>query len=94
MDRKTGGIIATLAATLFCGCPGLFACLFGALTAAGFGTWTGSLGLEQYSDNIPSGYGIGLICLGLLFVLIPILVGFLTLRRKPQPTVEDIPPAA
>ncbi len=33
MDKKTGGIIATIVAVLLCGCPGLCFCLFGAVTA-------------------------------------------------------------
>ncbi len=35
MDTKTKGIVATIAAVVLCGCPGLFMCLFGALTAGG-----------------------------------------------------------
>lgn len=94
MDRKTGGIIATVAAAVFCGCPGLFTILFGVLTALGLGTWTGTLGTQDYMGEIPAGTGYALICLGLAFVLIPILVGLFTLRRKPQPRVEEVPPPA
>lgn len=94
MDRKTGGIIATVLTTLLCGCPGLFTCLFGLLTALGAGTWTGTLGVEEYAGQIPAGSGYVMICLGLVFVLIPILVGVFTLRRKPQPTVTEVPPAS
>ncbi len=39
MNNKNTGIIATVAAALLCGCPGLFLCLFGAITAAGQGTF-------------------------------------------------------
>ncbi len=94
MDRKTGGIVATVLTALLCGCPGLFCCLLGAVNAATGGTWTGSLGVQQYTGEIPTGYGYGMICLGLVFVLIPILVGIFTLRRKPQPMVEEVPPPA
>lgn len=94
MDRKTGGIIATVLTTLLCGCPGLFTCLLGLLTALGAGTWTGTLGVEEYTGQIPAGSGYVMICLGLVFVLIPILVGFFTLRRKPQPAAEEVPPAS
>lgn len=94
MDRKTVGIIATVLTALFCGCPGLFTCLFGVLTALGLGTWTSSLGVQEYTGEIPTGSGYVMICVGVVFVLIPILVGIFTLRRKPQPPVEEVPPAA
>ena len=78
MDKKTTGIIATVASVLLCGCPGLFLCAFGAASAAGAGTW------ELGSDvgQIPSGAGFVILCVGLLFAAIPIAVGFFTLRNK------------
>ena len=30
MDNKNTGMIATIAAVVLCGCPGLFMCFFGA----------------------------------------------------------------
>jgi integral membrane sensor domain MASE1 len=88
MDKKTTGLIATIASVLLCGCPGIFLCLFGALTATGNGTFN-----EQYLQ--PS-YGYVLLCLSLIFIIIPVAVGFFTLRKKPQPPVnnEPIPPTA
>lgn len=94
MDNKTAGIVATVATVLLCGCPGIFVCLFGALSAAGLGTWTGELGLSEYGGRVPTGTGVGLLCLGLLFIAIPVVVGFLTLRKKPQPPVDSVPPVS
>ena len=37
--NKNTGILATLAAVVLCGCPGLFLCLFGGITATGNGTF-------------------------------------------------------
>ncbi|OGO16447.1 MAG: hypothetical protein A2Y93_09600 [Chloroflexi bacterium RBG_13_68_17] len=37
MDRRTAGLLATIAASLLCGCPGTLACLFGAMSAFGPG---------------------------------------------------------
>jgi hypothetical protein len=45
-------------------------------------------------------FGLGALCLGFLFVLIPIVVGFLTLRNRPSaqtvtvatPPDEPLPP--
>lgn len=37
MDRRTAGLLATIAGSLLCGCPGTLACLFGAMSAFGPG---------------------------------------------------------
>jgi hypothetical protein len=88
MDKKTTGIIATIASTLLCGCPGIFLCLFGALTAAGQGTFNDA--------SLDPSVGYVLLCLSLIFIAIPIAVGFFTLRKKPEVPAsnEPIPPAS
>ena len=85
MNNKNTGIIATIAAVVLCGCPGLFACLFGALTAAGQGTFNDA----PLSPSV----GFGMVCVSLIFILIPVGVGFFTLRKKPEAVVTDTPPA-
>lgn len=94
MDRKTTGILATVAAVLLCGCPGIFICLFGALSAAGIGTWTTELGSLGSSGSVPTWVGVASLCLGLLLVAVPVIVAFVMLRRKPEPTAEEVPPPA
>ena len=85
MQNKNTGIIATIAAVVLCGCPGLFMCLFGALTAAGQGTFNDS--------SLSPSVGFVLLCLSLIFILIPVGVGFFTLRKKPSSVDgEVIPP--
>jgi len=86
MQNKNTGIIATIAAVVLCGCPGLFLCLFGALTAAGQGTFNDA--------SLSPTVGIVLLCLSLIFILIPVGVGFFTLRKKPEVTTEEVPPAS
>jgi hypothetical protein len=92
MDKKTTGMIATIASVLLCGCPGIFLCLFGALTAAGQGTYT--LGSDIGSLDPTVGYV--LLCLSLILIAIPIVVGVVTLRKKSEAPVsnEPIPPAS
>ena len=85
MNNKNTGIIATVAAVLLCGCPGLFLCLFGAVTAAGQGTFNDA--------SLSPAVGVGLICLALIFILIPVGVGFFTLRKKPE-IPQDLPPVS
>lgn len=86
MQNKNTGIIATVAAVVLCGCPGLFLCLFGALTAAGQGTFNDA--------SLSPTVGIVLLCLSLILILIPVGVGFFTLRKKPEATTEEVPPAS
>lgn len=85
MNKKNQGIIATVAAVVLCGCPGLFMCLFGAITAAGQGTFNDA--------SLSPTVGFVLLCLALIFILIPVGVGFFTLRKKPE-VAEEVPPAS
>lgn len=85
MNNKNTGIIATIAAVVLCGCPGLFLCLFGALTAIGKGTFNNS--------SLSPSVGFVLLCLSLIFILIPVGVGFFTLRKKPEAAVTSDTPS-
>ncbi len=95
MNSRTTAIIATVAAVVLCGCPGLFLCIFGGLVAAGAPVTTQLNGVSNTS-TLPASYGIGMLCLALILILIPVLVGFFTLRKKPAPatTNEPLPPAS
>ena len=95
MDRESTSIIATLAIMLLCGIPGLISLCCGAVfTLAGISPDTNYSG--DLTQEMTLGLGIGGLCLGVLFVVIPIVVGYVTLRRKPDlPMVswdEPIPP--
>ena len=87
MQNKTTGIIATVAAALLCGCPGLLLCLMGALAAAGRATFRGVLRPRVGYPVI----GLGLMCLSLILIAIPVVVGFLTLRNQPAAPPSDVP---
>jgi hypothetical protein len=94
--NRTTAIILTIASVVLCGCPGLFACVFGGLVAAGAPVTTELNGVSNQT-TLPVSYGIALLCLAVIFILIPVLVGFFTLRKKPeQPVVVStpIPPAS
>ncbi len=91
MQNRTGGVIATIVAVLLCGCPGLFALCFGAI-AAGASFIPGSE-IDMFGSNDPQSAlvsGVGALCLGLIFVLVPIAVGFFTLRKKPGSGPIDV----
>jgi hypothetical protein len=102
MDKKTGGIIATIVAVLLFGCPGLCLCLFGAIAATGQLPYTSDFPYSSdfgnpYSETVPSYLGFAGLCLAVIFITIPIVVGILTLRKKPEKPAsvnEPLPPAS
>jgi hypothetical protein len=99
MDKKTTGIIATVAAALLCGCPGLASLCFGAFFA--LASQIPGAEIDMFGSKDPAqalNYGIGGVCVGIVFIIIPIVVGFLMLRKKPEtapfpPPDEPVPPA-
>ena len=97
MDNRTKSLIATGAAVILCGCPGLFLCIFGGLAATGAPvTTTGFSGVSN-TGPMSSTSAFVLLCLGVIFILIPIAVGFFTLRKKPGAGITGdptVPPAA
>lgn len=86
MQNKNTGLIVTIASVVLCGCPGLFLCLFGAITASGNGTFN--------DQSLSPTVGFVLVCLSLIFILIPVGVGFFTLRKKPEAPADTVVPPA
>jgi hypothetical protein len=99
MDRRTTGIVATVVAVLLCGCPGLFSLCFGAMFA--LVSQIPGADIDMYGSNDPAQaltFGVGGICVGIVLVIIPIIVGFLMLRNRtaalpPANPGEPLPPA-
>ncbi len=93
MNNKTKGIIATVLAVLLCGCPGLGMCMFGAVSL--MASVTPGAQIDVFGNSDPSAamtMGAVLLCLSLIFIAIPIVVGFLMLRQKPEAaSVSDEP---
>jgi hypothetical protein len=96
MDKKTKGLIATIAAVILCGCPGLFMCIFGAFTATGNMPYNTEVNGVQSSGMMPASVGYVMLCLSLIGILVPILVGFFMLRKKTEvvQSNEPLPPAS
>jgi hypothetical protein len=94
MDTRTKGLIATIAAVILCGCPGLFLCIFGAVSATGQMPLSTELNGVSNTTTVPATAGFAALCVALIFILIPVAVGFFTLRSKPaSPTInEPLPP--
>ena len=90
-NSKTGAIIGTIAAVLFCGCPGLCVLLYGILVAFGLGTYSTEFGDMMGYGMMPGWIGYVFICMALFMIAIPIVVGLLTLKdKKPK---EVVPPS-
>lgn len=87
MNNKNTGMIATVATAILCGCCALFACVMGFGTITGNGTYT----LGNSTEQMPSAYGYVFLCLSFLMILVPVAVGFFTLRKKPDVS-ELVPP--
>lgn len=86
MDRRTVIVFATLAACFFCGCPGLFVALLGGMTSiisfipgARFST----------DQTVTLATGLGSCCLGLTFVIVPLVVAFFIFRRLNSTIASD-----
>ncbi len=97
MDKKTTGIIATTISALLCGCPGFFGLCFGAVSA--LASFVPGAEIDIFGSSSPRAAlstGIGMLCLGIVFVVVPFIVGWITLRGNNEPVTlpdEPIPPA-
>ena len=95
MDKKTVGIIATVVSALVCGCTSIFTCVWGILLATGTPIDTNVGGVESV-QTFPPTVGYVLLCLTVILILVPVAVGFFTLRKKPgdaAPAVVDAVPS-
>jgi len=96
MNNKNKGLIATIAAVVLCGCPGLFMCFFG-----GMYSFVGSIpgaDIDINGSSDPASaitLGVSLICVSIIFIAIPIVVGFFTMRKKPAVSGDEpLPPVS
>lgn len=98
MSNKNTGIIATVATAILCGCPGLATLCWGALMA--FVSFVPGADIDIGGSSDPQSAlftGLGALCAGVIFIAIPIVVGVVTLRKKPAAAPvsdEPLPPAS
>jgi hypothetical protein len=81
MQNRTVGIVATVVTALACGCASIFSCVWGFLIASGQPIDVTSNGVTTPQTLSPT-IGYVLLCLTLLMILVPVAVGFFTLRKK------------
>lgn len=96
MQNRTAALIITIATALICGCAAILTFVFGILGATNTPFTNSINGVPTGSAPMPVSLGYALICTSVIFVAIPVVVGFFTLRKKPTPpdTTEPLPPAA
>jgi len=92
MQNRTLGIVATIITALVCGCASIFGCVWGFLIASGSPIDVTSNGVTTPQVLSPT-IGYVLLCLSLLMILVPLAVGFFTLRKKPE-IADVVPPAS
>ena len=91
MQNRTLGIVITVVTALACGCASIFSCVWGFLIASGQPISVTSNGVSTQQVLAPT-IGYVLLCLTLLMILVPVAVGFFTLRRKPEANTSEPPP--
>jgi hypothetical protein len=96
MNNKNTQLIATIAAVVLCGCPGLFGLCFG-LTSV-FASFTPGAEIDVFGSSDPQSatvMGLVTLCVSVIFIAIPIITWFVTRRKEPTtlPDNEPIPPA-
>lgn len=90
MDKKTLGIILTVVTGLVCGCPGLIGLCAGPIFVfAGLvpGSDIDIMGSSDPAAAITT--GIITLVISIIFVAVPIVVGFMMLRNKPEDEIID-----
>jgi hypothetical protein len=97
MDKKTTGLIATIASALICGCPGLFGLCMGSTSL--IASVLPNADIDVFGSNDPASaatMGFVFLCLSVIFIAIPIVVGVVTLRKPKEetPAVVDVEPVA
>jgi len=97
MDKKTTGLIATSASALLCGCPGLFGLCMGSTSL--IASVLPNADIDVFGSNDPASaatMGFVFLCLSVIFIAIPIVVGVVTLRKPKEetPAVVVVEPVA
>ncbi len=92
MEKRTVAIIVTVIAVLLCGCPGLFSVFWGGMMAVISVIPGAEIDIAGSSDPMAAlATGLGACCGGLIFIAIPVAVGFFTLRKKADAPMSDTP---
>ena len=97
MNNKNTQLIATIAAVVLCGCPGLFGLCFG-LTSV-FASFVPNAQIDVFGSSDPrsaTAMGLVTLCVSVIFLAIPVVIWFVTRRKEPIALAdnEPVPPAS
>jgi hypothetical protein len=85
MMSRTVAIVITAVTTLFCGCSGLILSVWGVIFGIGGLSGSGEVEINGVTSALDPtsalATGGGAICVGIILIIIPIVVGFITLRN-------------
>ena len=90
MQNRTLAIVITAITALACGCASIFSCVWGFLIASGQPIDVTTNGVTT-PQVLPPTIGYALVCLTILMILVPVAVGFFTLRKRSDSTPEFPP---
>jgi len=91
-NNRNTGIIATIVAVVLCGCPGLFAFCWGSISALVSFVPGADINIGGSSDPTSALLaGLGSLCVGVLFIAVPVAVGYFMLRKKPEAVETSTP---
>ncbi len=83
MDKRTLAIVVTVVAVLFCACPGLIGLLMGGMFAVVSAVPGADIDVFGSSDPVAArNFGVGSICISLVFLLIAAGAIFWAWRRN------------
>ena len=97
MSRNTN-MIATIVATVLCGCPGLFGLCFGATSL--IASFVPGAEIDVFGSSDPASaqtMGFLVLCLSAIFIAMPFVIWFATRRKQTLPPSdhnEPLPPAS
>ncbi|HSL28997.1 MAG TPA: hypothetical protein VK900_07345 [Anaerolineales bacterium] len=98
-SRNTN-MVATLVATVLCGCPGLFGLCFGATTLLAGNMPGAQIDIFGRTDQASAtSMGFLALCLSLIAIAMPVIIWFVTRRKGTIASIEreiqreDVPPA-
>lgn len=83
MNNRNTSLIATVVATVLCGCPGLLGLCFG-LTSV-FASFMPDAQIDVFGSNDPAAattMGLVTLCVSVIFIAIPIATWFFTRRQE------------
>lgn len=90
MQNRTLAIVITVITALACGCASIFSGVWGFLIATGTPIDITTNGITTPQVLSPT-IGYTLLCLTIFMILVPVAVGFITLRKRSDVTTE-LPP--